>query len=82
MGSCGKSVLAREAIEGLDDLVDYLEFDGSDPDVQSSWGISDGVYVEGEPYRAYEPPWTSDVLRRDLLELIEEKGAESKNAAA
>ncbi len=74
MGSCEQSVLAREAVDGLECFVDYMELDGSDPDVQRSWGISDGVYLQGEPYRPHEPPWTSEVLRRDLLDRIEIEG--------
>jgi hypothetical protein len=73
MGSCEQSILAREAIEGLEDQVEYMEFDGSDPEVRASWGISDGVYLDGEPYRPYDPPWESEVLRTDLLELMEKK---------
>ena len=81
MGSCEQSVLAREALRGLEDSVYYREYDGSDPGVQSSWGISDGVYLQGEPYRPNEPPWTSEVLRRDVFELIEGRGAEGRNSA-
>ena len=82
LGACSQCVTAREAVEGLDDIVDYSEVDTSDPDVLLSWGISDGLYVEGEPHRPYEPPCTSDVLRQDLLEIAERKGVGSENAAA
>jgi GNAT superfamily N-acetyltransferase len=68
-GSCSQCVTAREAVEGLEESVDYREVDASDPEALRSWGISDGLYVEGEPYRPYEPPCTCDVLRQDLLEL-------------
>jgi hypothetical protein len=72
-GSCGQCVTAREAVEGLEDIVEYREIDTSDPETMRSWGISDGLYVEGEPYRPYEPPCTSDVLREDLIALADRK---------
>ena len=72
-GACAQCLTAREAVEGLEETVDYHEVDTSDPDTLRSWGISDGLYVEGEPYRPYEPPWTSESLRRDLFELTERK---------
>lgn len=77
MGSCSQCVTAREAVQGLEDSVDYLEVDASNPEARDYWGISDGIYVDGEPYRPHEPPCTSEVLRRDLLEL-----ASSRRGAA
>jgi len=71
-GGCSQCVTAREAVAGLDDVVDYREIDTSDPDVLREWGISDGLYVNGEPYRPYEPPCTSEMLRNDLIELAEQ----------
>ena len=63
-------VTAREAVEGLEDIVDYHEVDTSDLEVMRSWGITNGLYVEGEPYKSYEPPCTSDVLRQERLGLL------------
>lgn len=80
-GSCGQCVTARDAVQGLDEVVEYREVDTSDPETLRRWGISDGLYVEGEPYRPYEPPCTSDVLRQDLLDLAERKRTAGKNAA-
>lgn len=74
-GGCAQCVTVREAVAGLEDIVDYLEVDSSDPVALRSWGISDGIFVEGEPYRPYEPPCTSEVLKRDILELVERKRA-------
>lgn len=71
-GGCSQCVTAREAVEGLDDDVDYREIDTSDPETLRKWGISDGLYVNGKPHRPYEPPCTSEVLRSDLLELAAE----------
>lgn len=72
-GACEQCVTAREAVEGLDHIVDYREVDTSSQEALRLWGISDGIYVEGEPYRPHEPPCTSDVLRRDLIEMAERK---------
>ncbi|MFH1501628.1 MAG: GNAT family N-acetyltransferase [Candidatus Eisenbacteria bacterium] len=73
-GACSQCVTGRDAVEGLDDIVDYVEYDASDPNVLSEWGISNGIYVEGEPHRPNEPPCTSAVLRDDILKLAREKG--------
>ncbi|MBD3163422.1 MAG: hypothetical protein GF346_13100 [Candidatus Eisenbacteria bacterium] len=72
-GSCEGCIKTRDAVEGLADRIDYREIDTADPEVLQSWGISEGLYVEGELYRPYEPPCTSEVLRRDLLELWQNK---------
>lgn len=72
-GSCGECVKTRDAIDGLEGVVEYLEVDTSDRDALTSWGISAGVFVEGEPHRPYEPPCTAEVLRSDILELAEQK---------
>jgi GNAT superfamily N-acetyltransferase len=72
-GACYQCVTAREAVEGLEDIVDFREMDTSDRETMLSWGISDGVYVEGKRYRPYEPPCTSEVLRSDILEIAERK---------
>jgi N-acetylglutamate synthase-like GNAT family acetyltransferase len=77
-GSCGQCVTARDAVAGLEDRVDYSEVDTSDPEVLRSWGISDGIFVEGEPYRSGEPPASSEVLRADLLELSRRKRGEQE----
>jgi hypothetical protein len=81
-GACAQCVTAREAAEGLDDIVDYREVDTSSRDALREWGISDGIYVEGEPYRPDEPPCTSEDLRRDLIELAERRrGADAGDGA-
>lgn len=72
-GSCSQCVVAREAVAGLDDIVDYREYDTSDPNVLTEWGISMGVFVDGRPHRPDEPPCTSEVMRTDLLELARER---------
>jgi GNAT superfamily N-acetyltransferase len=40
---------ARRAVEELGDPFVYEEFDTSDPDVVAEWGISTGLFIDGEP---------------------------------
>jgi hypothetical protein len=72
-GMCSECVTARDAVAGLEDFIDYQEVDTSDRDTMVSWGISSGLYVEGEPFRPYEPPCTSDELRKMLLDLAQKQ---------
>jgi GNAT superfamily N-acetyltransferase len=72
--ACGQCIQAREAVDGLESIVDYLEVDTSNRDALLSWGISVGLFVDGKPHRSTEPPCTSEVLRSDILELAERKG--------
>jgi hypothetical protein len=72
-GACSQCVTAREAVEGLEAMVDYREYDTSDPETMLSWGISSGLFVEGEPYRPCEPPCSSSQLRRDLINIAKAK---------
>jgi GNAT superfamily N-acetyltransferase len=73
MGACAQCMTARDAVRGLDDIVDYREIDTADPATLRSWGISDGIFVEGELHRPYEPPCSSEVLRSDILEIARGK---------
>jgi GNAT superfamily N-acetyltransferase len=76
-GGCSQCVMAREAVSGLERLVIYNEIDTSNRTAMMAWGVSDGLYLEGEPYRPYEPPCTSEVLRGDILKRSAEKRAGS-----
>ena len=67
-GGCVICAMARKAVAGLDDPVAYEEIDTSDLAVMRLWGHDDGVYLDGRPFRAYAPPWTSDDLRTAILE--------------
>ena len=60
---CSQCVTVRDSVEGLGDIVDHREVDTADRQTMLFWGISNGVFVEGKPYRRYEPPLTSEVLR-------------------
>jgi GNAT superfamily N-acetyltransferase len=77
MGVCSQCMTARDAVAGLEDVVEYMEFDTSDRGTLERWGISEGIFVGGEPYHPYEPPCTSDALRRDILDLAERRRREA-----
>jgi GNAT superfamily N-acetyltransferase len=74
-GACGQCVAAREAVAGLEDIVDYVEVDTSNPETLREWGTSNELFLEGDPYRQDEPPWTSEMLRVDILDLAARKMA-------
>ncbi|MBN1360493.1 MAG: GNAT family N-acetyltransferase [Sedimentisphaerales bacterium] len=75
-----KKRVAREAVEGLEDIVDYIEvappYDGR----MIHLGRVGGVYLDGEPYRPYELIGASSELRRCIMERSERKrlGSERK----
>lgn len=81
-GACSQCVTAREAVAGLEDIVDYMEVDTSDPATLRAWGISDGLFVDGEPHRPNEPPCTSEALREEILEIVGRKRLRSGGVAA
>lgn len=68
----------REAVAGIEDRVIYEEYDTSNRETLLSWGIDDGVLVDGEFRRG---PWSSDDLRRDLLRLSAERNKASEQDA-
>ena len=68
---CHWCVSAREAVAGIEDPVLYEEIDTSDRATLLSWGIDDGVLVDGEFRKG--PPWSSEELRAEILRLSKEK---------
>ena len=73
MGACGQCVEARRAMPGLEERVDHEEIDTADREAMRAWGIADGVYIDGRPFRPFAPPWTSDELRAELIERAENR---------
>ncbi len=77
-GWCGSGIggclTAREAVEGLDSTVQYEELDTADRATMLSIGHSDGVFLDGEPFRPNGPPYTSDDLRAEIQWRFEAKG--------
>lgn len=64
---CDECVRAREAVAGLEDIVDYEEVDTSDRATMVSWGIEDAVFLDDKRYRPYTDFWRSEDLRAELL---------------
>ena len=69
-GWCGGGVdyclQARAAASDLADVVDYVEVDTCDTEVMRAHGIGDGVFVDGDRFRADGPPFTADELRAEI----------------
>jgi GNAT superfamily N-acetyltransferase len=74
--ACGQCICAREAVVGIEEFVAYEEVDTSDRANMLSWGVDDAVYVDDTPFKPYGPPWTSEELRAELLELAKRKNQE------
>ncbi len=72
-GGCSFNLEAREAAKELQNLVDYIEVDTSVRKNMLEWGISDGILLDGEPYRNDGPPFTREDLKRDILDLLMKK---------
>lgn len=70
---CGYVLKCREAVEGLNDKVDYSEIDTSDKRVRNYYGIDNGIFLDGKPYRPFEPPWPTSELRASILEQYKKK---------
>lgn len=72
-GGCSFNLEARSAALELGDIVDFLEVDTSVRDNMLDWGISDGILIDGEPYRSDGPPFTKEEIKRDILSLYRKK---------
>ncbi len=73
-GGCDFNLEARKAARELGDhRVDFIEVDTSLRRNLLEWGVSDGILMDGKPYRQDGPPFTADDIMKDVLELLEEK---------
>jgi GNAT superfamily N-acetyltransferase len=72
-GSCGQCISARDAVAGLKEIVTYEEVDTSDRTNMLFWGIADAVFLDDTPFRPDGPPWTSNELRAEILEVSKRK---------
>ncbi len=70
---CGYMLKCREAIAGLGNKVNYLEIDTSDKAVRNHYGIDNAIFLDGKPYRPFEPPWPASELRANILEQYKSK---------
>ena len=76
-GWCGgevyfSNIVIPEAVKGLDEEIDILHVDTSERDALEKWGISSGLFMDGEPYRQDGPPCTAEELRADILKRFAE----------
>lgn len=67
---CEKLVCAREAVEGLNEMVEYHEVDTQ---TILHLGQVGGIFLDGEPFKPYEPPCTSHELRAEIVRLYNQK---------
>lgn len=72
---CENCISARDAIAGLENLVTYEEIDTSDREHLLFWGIEDGVFLDGKPFRPNGPPWTSEKLKAEILQLLDKESS-------
>ncbi|MBN1943693.1 MAG: hypothetical protein JW849_10415 [Phycisphaerae bacterium] len=70
---CGYVLACREAIKGLEDMVHYSEIDTSEKKVRNDYGIDNEIFLDGKPFRPYEPPWPASELRDSILEAYRKK---------
>lgn len=70
---CGSALACRDAVKDIDHMVNYSEIDTSNPDIRKFYGLDIQVTLDGRIYRPWEPPWTAEQLRRDIIELYESK---------
>jgi len=70
---CEWCVHAREAVVGLGEWVTYDEIDTSDRATMLSWGIDDGVFLDGAPFDG-PSDWNSAYLRNKVLDRSRRKG--------
>lgn len=74
-GWCGclKFLDAREAVAGLEDIVEYEELDTPDCATILHVGNVGGIFLDGKVFKPYEPPGCVDDLRAEILRLYEQK---------
>ncbi len=72
-----KRRVAREAVEGLEGIVEYTEAEPPCGGRIIHLGHVGGVYLDGEPYRPYDFIGESSQLRRHIIDLYETKRSKS-----
>lgn len=70
---CGKFLDARKAVEGLEDIVEYEEMEAPGSASILHIGHIGGIFINGRPYKPYEPPGDPGNLRAEILRVYEEK---------
>ena len=78
---CECSVSARDAVQGIEDIVDYKEVHTSDRETQLEYGLGlEGIYLDGKPFRPDGPPFTTEELTAEIRTLYEPKTAQQGDA--
>ncbi len=67
-GSCGQCITVRDAVDGLEDRIRFREVNTGEGDNLKEWGISDTLFLDGEPYNPWGPPVTTEDLRKEIEE--------------
>ena len=70
---CEHCVAARDVVAELGDMVSYTEIDTSDRTTMEVWGIDDGLFLDGTPFRPNGPPWTREELSAEIRKRSEER---------
>ncbi len=69
-GGCTYTHQARCAAQQLGDKVAYHEFNTDTKEDLLKHGHDYGLYVNGKPYREWEPPWSTETLVEDVQKLM------------
>ena len=72
-----KQRVARDAVKGLEDIVEYVEVGPPYEGRMIHLGRVGGVFLNGEPYRPYELIGESSELRNRIIDLYEIKKMEN-----
>ncbi len=70
---CNSAFTCRDAIAGIEHMVNYSEIDTTDKAVKEKFGVDIQVYLDGSAYRPFEPPWTAETLKQNIIELYHQK---------
>jgi len=69
---CYKAVYAREAVQGLEDCVNYFEIEDPEKSAQLHLGEVGGIFLDGEVFLPYQL-CTADSIRAEILRLHSRK---------
>ena len=70
---CEKFLDARKAVDGLEDIVEYEEFESPECATILHVGYVGGIFLDGKPFKPYEPPGFHEELRAEIIRLYEKK---------
>ena len=73
----GKLRVSREAIKGIEQLVEYSEVEAPFKNRMIHLGYVGGVFLDGEAYRPYQLLDSSEDLRAEIIRIYEMKRQKS-----